>query len=99
MLTCGVQGRRARFAKAARLVAVVGILLVMSRLFFLVSASVRHATRQDKREEQTNLCEILPVLFLLVVLSLPLLADDFGDVRIIQARMEGNDILLMVLPI
>jgi hypothetical protein len=71
----------------------------MSHLFFLGSASARHATRQDKREEQTNLCEILPVLFLLVALSLPLLADDFGDVRIIQARVEGNGILLMVLTI
>jgi hypothetical protein len=60
----------------------------------------QHGTTQDTRQKgPTNLCEILPIFFLLVALSLPLLADDFGDIRIIQARMEGNDILLMVLTI
>jgi hypothetical protein len=36
---------------------------------------------------------------LLVAFCLPLLTDNFGNIWIIQAGMEGNDILLMVLTI
>lgn len=42
---------------------------------------------QDRPQGITNLRETLPVLLLLVALSLPLLADDLGNVGIIQSRV------------
>jgi hypothetical protein len=47
----------------------------------------------------TNLCEVLPNFLLIFTLSFPLLTNNFGNVRIIQARIAGDDGLLMVLPI
>jgi hypothetical protein len=41
----------------------------------------------------------LPDFFLFFTLSFPLLTNDFGNVRIVEARVLSNDSLLVVLPI
>jgi hypothetical protein len=45
------------------------------------------------------LCEVLPNFLLLFTFCFPLLTNDFGNVRIVEARVASNDSLLVVLPI
>jgi hypothetical protein len=41
----------------------------------------------------------LPNFFLLYTFSFPLLANNFGNVRIVKAGVASNDVLLVMLPI
>ena len=47
----------------------------------------------------TYLCQVLPDLLLFLALSFPLLTNDFGNIRVVKARVAGNYGLLVVLPI
>jgi hypothetical protein len=49
--------------------------------------------------DDTDLCKVLPNLFRFFTFSFPLLTDNLGNIRIVKARIAGDNGLLMVLPI
>lgn len=98
MLATGVQRRCSRLADSARLVTIIGILFVMSG-FLLLHVALVYTLCNKGCPSQTDLSKILPDFLFLVTLSFPLLANDFGNVRVVQSWISTDDVLLMMLSV